>query len=58
MSQKQEKKIRQLYRREFSHRMNETIGDLQRQMNSLLKLAPSMVPKKLWRRFQGLFLNI
>jgi hypothetical protein len=58
MSGKQEKKIRQLYKRDFSHRMNEAIGDVYEQIKKIHKPAPRYFPTKLWVRLGRIFLNI
>lgn len=58
MSGRQDKKLRQLYRRDFAHRMNDTLEDIQNQMTKIHRPAPRFFPKRLWRGLGRIFLNI
>lgn len=58
MSGKQEKKLRQLHRRDFNKKMESITADLYGQMKKLLKPCPKWFPKWLWYRLGKQFLNI
>jgi len=58
MSQKQEKKIRQIYRREIKAEMNKRVDELIPQVSKVLKHAPRYFPKRLWYKLAGIFLNL
>lgn len=58
MSGRQEKKIRQLHRRDFNKKMAGVIADVQRELSMIHKPSPRLFPKWLWRRFGRIFLNI
>lgn len=58
MSAKQEKKIRQLYRKDLGKKLEQQIEDYKNEVGSLLKPAPKLIPEFIWVQLQKLFLNI
>lgn len=58
MSGRQEKKLRQLHRRDFNKRMEGLVKDVEDQMRQIVRPAPRYFPKVLWRRLGRIFLNI
>jgi hypothetical protein len=58
MSQKQAKKIRQLYRRDMRSKITESIEAFKKEFGDLLKPAPRLIPEFIWVSLQKLFLNI
>jgi len=58
MSGKQEKKLRQLHRRDFKMKFSDLEKDIYKQLSQIHKPAPRLFPKKLWRALGRIFLNI
>lgn len=65
MSQKQDKKIRQIYRKDLGKQAESQAKEIERRMNEytekldqILKPAPKFIPSFIWVSLQKLFLNI
>jgi len=58
MSQKQDKKIRQIYRRDIRAEMKKRVEELIPQVSKVIKPAPKYFPKRLWYKLAGVFLNL
>ena len=58
MSQKQEKKTRQLYRRDMRGKIEELTDEYRTQISDLLKPAPRFMPSFVWVSIQKMFLNV
>jgi hypothetical protein len=65
MSGKQQKKIRQLYRKDLGKKaeeqkklVNSKIEEFTKQLDIVLKPAPVCIPDFIWMSLQRLFLNI
>ncbi len=58
MSQRQEKKIRQLYRRDVKAEMKKRVDELVPRLKQVIKKPPRHFPKKLWYKLAGVFLNL
>jgi hypothetical protein len=59
MSAKQEKKIRQIYRRDIKAEMRKRVDDLIiPQLKKVVKAPPRFFPKSLWYKLAGIFLNL
>lgn len=65
MSGKQQKKIRQLYRKDLGKKVQEQkklvdskIEEFTKQLSIVLKPAPVWIPDFIWMSLQRLFLNI
>jgi hypothetical protein len=65
MSARQEKKIRQLYRKDLGKQAEAQAKEIERRMNEftekldeILKPAPRFIPEFIWVSLQRLFLNI
>lgn len=58
MSGKTDKKIRQMYRRDFRKELDERVNALVPQMKKVIKKPPRYFPKALWYKAAGIFLNL
>jgi hypothetical protein len=65
MSQKQEKKIRQLYRKDIGKKAKEQqkavqarIEEQLKNLDQIMKPAPKLIPEFIWVSLQRIFLNI
>jgi hypothetical protein len=65
MSQKQEKKIRQLYRKDLGKKAKEQqkavqarIEEQLKNLDQIMKPAPKLIPEFIWVSLQRIFLNI
>lgn len=58
MSQKQDKKLRQIYRRDLGKKLETQVNEFKEELGSLLKPAPKFIPEFIWVKLQQLFLNV
>lgn len=58
MSAKQEKKIRQIYRRDIQAEMRKRVDELIPKVQKTIKKPPRFFPKILWYKLAGVFLNL
>jgi hypothetical protein len=58
MSQRADKKIRQLYRRDVQKEMKKRVDELMPKLKQVIKPAPRYFPKVLWYKLAGIFLNL
>lgn len=65
MSQRQDKKLRKLYRKDVRKRVeqqqevvNQHIQEFKEKLEKLLRPAPFFIPEFIWIQLQKLFLNI
>lgn len=58
MSGKQNKKLRQLSRRQENKQLVELYDEVKATLKKLVKPAPWWIPKKVWRAMSKVFLNI
>ena len=58
MSQKTDKKIRQIYRKDIKAEMKKRVDELIPQVKKTIKKPPRYFPKSLWYKLAGIFLNL
>lgn len=58
MSGRQQKKLRQLARRQENKKLDAMIDQVQKRLDGLVKPAPRWIPTKVWRGVAKVFLNI
>jgi hypothetical protein len=58
MSQKQDKKVRRLYRKDLEQKLEQLMNELKLNLDSILKPAPKLISSFIWVSLQKLFLNI
>lgn len=58
MSQKQDKKTRQYYRRDMKAEMKKRVDELIPQLKKTVKKPPRFFPKALWYKLATYFINL